>query len=242
MLPLTIKGSTLFLAMLDPDDSGVIEKLDFILNRPLRPLRASSEQLAEAINRHYGRGWVRDALPTSAQQVREPARTWTILIEDVSRYLLQTAVPIRRGLVPFSCSPLAARSDGRVEVEASSVRTHTGFRMGYVLSATLDSRRLEEPITPAYSTTRMDHLDSRDRGRLLLPTLHEVDLHDIAIWYTDDRMEAEGLTEAGTLFRVSAAENPQASWMPRYSDTPERLAKQMRERFARGDFNEPWQT
>lgn len=54
ILPLAVDADGLRIAMADPTDVAVIQKLEFILNKPIRTALADREQLIEAINRHYG--------------------------------------------------------------------------------------------------------------------------------------------------------------------------------------------
>jgi type IV pilus assembly protein PilB len=55
VLPLAYEDGALTLATADPTDFDTMQKLQFILNKELRPVRSSREQIVEAINRHYGR-------------------------------------------------------------------------------------------------------------------------------------------------------------------------------------------
>jgi uncharacterized protein (TIGR02996 family) len=54
LLPVGFRGRTLVLAMTDPKDAGLLEKLDFILNRPIEAVACPPDQVTEAIGRHYG--------------------------------------------------------------------------------------------------------------------------------------------------------------------------------------------
>src|SRR5581483_8950709 len=45
---------TLKIIMSDPTDLDTLQKLQFILNKDLKPVLAPREQIIEAINRHYG--------------------------------------------------------------------------------------------------------------------------------------------------------------------------------------------
>ncbi|GHT46841.1 type IV fimbrial assembly protein PilB [Planctomycetales bacterium] len=53
VLPYQADGDTLQVVMSDPNDIEVLDKLRFILNRPINPILASPELIQEAINRHY---------------------------------------------------------------------------------------------------------------------------------------------------------------------------------------------
>jgi type IV pilus assembly protein PilB len=54
VLPLAYEDGAIKLVTADPTDFDTMQKLQFILNKELRPVRSSREQIVEAINRHYG--------------------------------------------------------------------------------------------------------------------------------------------------------------------------------------------
>ncbi|MDR2757407.1 MAG: GspE/PulE family protein [Planctomycetaceae bacterium] len=53
VLPYKFDGNTLIVIMSDPNDIETLDKLRFILNRPVEPILATKELIQEAINRHY---------------------------------------------------------------------------------------------------------------------------------------------------------------------------------------------
>ena len=53
ILPYQVEGDTLKVLMSDPNDIETLDKLRFILNRPIEPVLAAQELIQEAINRHY---------------------------------------------------------------------------------------------------------------------------------------------------------------------------------------------
>jgi len=53
ILPYQVEGDTLKILMSDPNDIETLDKLRFILNRPIEPVLAAKELIQEAINRHY---------------------------------------------------------------------------------------------------------------------------------------------------------------------------------------------
>jgi type IV pilus assembly protein PilB len=53
ILPYQVDGETLRVIMSDPNDIETLDKLRFILNRPIEPVLASKELIQEAVNRHY---------------------------------------------------------------------------------------------------------------------------------------------------------------------------------------------
>jgi tetratricopeptide (TPR) repeat protein len=54
VLPLMIDNGVLHIVVSDPSDFSLVQKLQFIFNMDIQPLRARREQIIEAINRHYG--------------------------------------------------------------------------------------------------------------------------------------------------------------------------------------------
>jgi type IV pilus assembly protein PilB len=53
ILPYQVEGDTLKILMSDPNDIETLDKLRFILNRPIEPVLATQELIQESINRHY---------------------------------------------------------------------------------------------------------------------------------------------------------------------------------------------
>jgi type IV pilus assembly protein PilB len=54
VLPLALEGNMMKIAMSDPTNIEVLDKLRFVLNRDIQPVLAPQEQIQEAINRNYG--------------------------------------------------------------------------------------------------------------------------------------------------------------------------------------------
>jgi type IV pilus assembly protein PilB len=54
VLPLAYEDGVVTLVIADPTDFDTMQKLQFILNKDLRPVRSSREQIVAAINRHLG--------------------------------------------------------------------------------------------------------------------------------------------------------------------------------------------
>jgi type IV pilus assembly protein PilB len=53
-IPLAQENGTLMVIVSNPNDFDAFQKLQFILNKDIRPVLAAREQILEAINRHYG--------------------------------------------------------------------------------------------------------------------------------------------------------------------------------------------
>jgi type IV pilus assembly protein PilB len=53
VFPYDAVGQTISLVISDPEDLDTLQKLQYILNKDLRLLRSTREQIVEAINRHY---------------------------------------------------------------------------------------------------------------------------------------------------------------------------------------------
>jgi type IV pilus assembly protein PilB len=54
VLPLALEGNMMKIAMPDPTNYEVLQKLQFVLNRDIMPALAVQEQITEAINKNYG--------------------------------------------------------------------------------------------------------------------------------------------------------------------------------------------
>jgi type IV pilus assembly protein PilB len=54
VFPLADEDGAIKLVTADPTDFDTMQKLQFILNKDLRPVLSSHEQIVDAINRHYG--------------------------------------------------------------------------------------------------------------------------------------------------------------------------------------------
>ncbi len=55
-IPVRHDGNVVYVAIHDPNEFDVLDKLTFVLNREVRPLLASEQQIREAIDHHYGQG------------------------------------------------------------------------------------------------------------------------------------------------------------------------------------------
>jgi hypothetical protein len=54
VLPLGSDGKTIWVVVADPDDRDTLQKLEFILNKNVRPVVGIREQIVATIDRHYG--------------------------------------------------------------------------------------------------------------------------------------------------------------------------------------------
>ena len=54
VLPLALEGNVMKIAMSDPTNYEVVQKLQFVLNRDIQPALAVQEQIQECINKNYG--------------------------------------------------------------------------------------------------------------------------------------------------------------------------------------------
>jgi len=54
VLPLADEAGMIKIVTADPTDLDTMQKLQFILNKDLRIVRSSGEQIVAAIDRHYG--------------------------------------------------------------------------------------------------------------------------------------------------------------------------------------------
>jgi len=56
VIPLSQEDGVLRIVVHDPSDFDTLQKLQFILNKDIQPILSPKEQIAAAINRHYGLG------------------------------------------------------------------------------------------------------------------------------------------------------------------------------------------
>jgi len=54
VLPLSLEGNVLKIITADPTNYDTVQKLQFILNKEIRPVLAVQEQIQDAINKNYG--------------------------------------------------------------------------------------------------------------------------------------------------------------------------------------------
>jgi uncharacterized protein (TIGR02996 family) len=54
IFPLAYRDDVFLIALSDPGDIDLLQKLQFIMNRGIEPVPAERQQIVEAINRHYG--------------------------------------------------------------------------------------------------------------------------------------------------------------------------------------------
>ena len=54
VIPIESDGDSVLIAMHNPNNIEIIDKLRFVLNREIRPVMAPLESIQAAINRHYG--------------------------------------------------------------------------------------------------------------------------------------------------------------------------------------------
>lgn len=96
---------------------------------------------------------------------------FTVVIDDVGKYLKQDGVPKRKGPVKFNFDGKITKKDGKNVIKASFLRSYNGFRMGYDLTGVL----------------KADKLEKRE--------LNINDFAQITITYTDDLLDSKGLNE-----------------------------------------------
>jgi Type II secretion system (T2SS), protein E, N-terminal domain len=169
-LPLAEQDGLLVVALPEPVSGSSIKLLDWYMNRPFRPVMARRPELVAAITHHYGGEAVARMPGREADLPKEEKPEQIILIQDVTKYVSEQGVPIRRGMLPFTWKvPANATVKPLALVEADYQRSHNGFKLGYVLSATIDRCQ---------------------RGKA---TVTESDLRDIRIRYRDDRLDASRL-------------------------------------------------
>jgi type IV pilus assembly protein PilB len=81
VIPLSEGDGKLTVIVSDPDDYETIEKLRFILNRPIETALAPRDAILEAINRHYGQT-VGESADSMLQEFTDTAIDFTETLED----------------------------------------------------------------------------------------------------------------------------------------------------------------
>ncbi len=81
VIPLSEGDGRLTVIISDPDDYETIEKLRFILNRPIDTALAPRDAIVEAINRHYGQT-VGESADSMLQEFTDTAIDFTDTLED----------------------------------------------------------------------------------------------------------------------------------------------------------------
>ncbi len=81
VMPLSEGDGTLTVVVADPDDYETIEKLRFILNRPIETALSSRDAIQEAINRHYGQT-VGESADSMLQEFTDTAIDFTETVDD----------------------------------------------------------------------------------------------------------------------------------------------------------------
>lgn len=139
VIPIAIVEGTLHVAMADPTNTETLAKLQFILNRSIRPWRAPLEQIMELINRHYGpAGGARNNLvceftdtaidfletekhPGDDGSVELESSEFELAIEESSSEAADTMV-VRSGRTHFALDDAAREAmDGAVNLSMAAV-------------------------------------------------------------------------------------------------------------------------
>ena len=73
ILPYQHDGEVLRVIVSDPNDIETLEKLRFILNRPIEPVLAPKDMIVDAVNRHYGQKWGGESTDTLMAEFTDTA-------------------------------------------------------------------------------------------------------------------------------------------------------------------------
>ncbi len=84
ILPYQVDGDLLRVVVSDPNDMETFEKLRFILNRPIEPVLATKEAIHEAVNRHYGQGFMDNSADSMIQEMTVTALDFTQTEDNVA--------------------------------------------------------------------------------------------------------------------------------------------------------------
>ena len=127
-LPLAQENEALKIIMSNPTDRDTIQKLQFILNKDIRPVLGARDQIVEAINRHYGQSETESVdsmlqeFTDSAIDFDESAATSALAAQDDSDPLVRLVNLIIREAIGLRASaihiePLADRVRVRYRID-----------------------------------------------------------------------------------------------------------------------------
>jgi type IV pilus assembly protein PilB len=145
VLPLSQEAGALTMIVSDPTDSDTLQKLQFILNKEIRPVLAAREQIVEAINRHYGQSGDEsvDAMlaefTDDAVDFDEPAATLASAARDDSDPFVR--------LVQLIIQEAVALRASEVHIEPFADRIRVRYRIdGQLVERDSPPRRLLDPL------------------------------------------------------------------------------------------------
>lgn len=134
VIPLSEGDGKLTVIISDPDDYETIEKLRFILNRPIETALAPRDAITEAINRHYGQT-VGESADSMLQEFTDTAIDFTETMEDQGARdedVDETSAPIVR-LVHMMITEAVQLRASDIHIEPFEDRIRIRYRIDGVL-------------------------------------------------------------------------------------------------------------
>jgi len=146
VLPLSHENGILKIIMSDPTDFDTVNKLQFILNMDIQPVRAPREQIIEAINRHYGQTETESVdsmlqeFTDTAIDFNESAATSALAAQDDSD------LPFVK-LVDLIITEAISLRASEIHIEPLSDRVRIRYRIdGILVERDSPPRRLLDPL------------------------------------------------------------------------------------------------
>jgi type IV pilus assembly protein PilB len=134
VIPLSEGDGKLTVIISDPDDYETIEKLRFILNRPIETALAPRDAIMDAINRHYGQT-VGESADSMLQEFTDTAIDFTETLEDQGSReddIDEASAPIVR-LVHLMISEAVQLRASDIHIEPFEDRIRIRYRIDGVL-------------------------------------------------------------------------------------------------------------
>jgi type IV pilus assembly protein PilB len=134
VIPLADSDGTLTVVISDPDDYETIEKLRFILNRPIETALAPRDTILEAINRHYGQT-VGESADSMLQEFTDTAIDFTETLEEQGSgdsEVDETSAPVVR-LVHLMITEAVQLRASDIHIEPFEDRIRIRYRIDGVL-------------------------------------------------------------------------------------------------------------
>ncbi len=164
VLPLALEGNTMKIAMSDPTNIEVLDKLRFVLNRDIQPVLAPQEQIQESINRNYGQtetesvdSMLVEFTDTAIEFTQTEAAAANLAAADDSD------APVIR-LVNLIISEAVSQRASDIHVEPFADRVRIRYRIdGVLVERDAVPRRLQSALTSRIKI--MSNIDISEKRR-----------------------------------------------------------------------------
>lgn len=164
VLPLSLEGNTMKIAMADPTNIEVLDKLRFVLNREIQPVLAPQEQIQEAINRNYGQTET-ESVDSMLVEFTDTAIEFT-QTEAAAAHLASaddSDAPVIR-LVNLIISEAVSQRASDIHVEPFADRVRIRYRIdGVLVERDAVPRRLQSAMTSRIKI--MSNIDISEKRR-----------------------------------------------------------------------------